>query len=367
MIDPALFSVFSGITDHRINRRKYHELTDILTIAICSTICGGNGWKDMKLFGDCKKDWLKKFLTLKNGIPSVDTFRRVISSIDPEEFEDHFRVWVGLIATRCSEVIAIDGKAVRGSRNDSAGKSALHMVSAWACENQMVFGQVATFEKSNEITAIPKLLESIALEGCIVTIDAMGCQKKIADKIVECKADYILAVKGNQETLDKDLRFYMDDLIARDACAYDTQSNGGHGRIEKRTVWYTDEVEWFLEKNKWKGLAGFAVVESERTVKGITSVERRYFITSLGNTNARDIGGKIRQHWGVENKLHWCLDVTFNEDHCTIRNEFGAQNMSLLRKIALNLIKTDKTKESVRGKTMKACLDTSFLASLLGI
>ena len=367
MVDSVTFNIFSGVSDPRVDRRKYHELKDILIIAICSVICGGNGWKDMKIFGDCKEDWLKTFLDLKNGIPSVDTFRRVISAINPDEFEDHFRGWVSSIATRCSEVIAIDGKTVRGSRNDSSGQSALHIVSAWACESQMVFGQIATFEKSNEITAIPKLLDSIALKGCTVTIDAMGCQKKIAEKILECDADYILAVKGNQKILDSDLRFFMDDLIARDACPFDTQSNGGYGRVEKRTVWYTNDVAWFLEKNKWKGLSGFAVVESERSVKGVTSIERRYYITSLGESNAREIGNKIRQHWGVENKLHWCLDVTFNEDHCTIRDTCGAQNMSLLRKVALNLMKTDKMKESIRGKTLKACLDTRFLATLLGI
>ena len=367
MIDPAVFNVFSAINDPRIDRGKFHELKDILVIGICSVLCGGNGWKDMKVFGDCKKEWLQNFLDLKNGIPSVDTFRRVISSINPEEFEEHFRLWVGSIATRCSEVIAIDGKSVRGSRDDNAGKPPLHMVSAWACKNQMVFGQIATFEKSNEITAIPKLLESLALDGCVVTLDAMGCQKKIAEKIRECKADYILAVKGNQKILDNDIRFFMDDLIARSACPCSTQSNGGHGRIEKRTTWYTNDVEWFSEKEKWRDLTGFAVVESERTLKGVTSIDRRYYITSLGGVSAQEIGDKIRQHWGVENKLHWCLDVTFSEDHSTIRDSFGAQNMSLLRKIAMNLIKTDKTKQSVRGKILKASWDSSFLATLLGI
>ena len=364
----SIVAIFSEVKDQRVNRTKLHSLKDILVIALLSTICGGDGWSDMREFGVCKTDWLKTFLKLENGIPSKYTFRRVISTINVDEFELCFRKWVSSIAQKCAEVIAIDGKTICGSRDEAGGKAAIHMVSAWACENQMVLGQIATTEKSNEITAIPELIDKLDLDGCTVTIDAMGCQKKIAKKIVDSHADYIFSLKGNQGNLNNNVRLYMDDMISRDKeIPYYEEVNSTHGRIEKRRVWYVENINWMEDSKLWTGLSGLAVVESERTLKGVTSKERRYFISSLKNKSPEEVGSKIRDHWGVENSLHWCLDVTFGEDKSTIRKKNGAQNTSLIKKVALNLLKADKTKGSVRCKRKRSGWDSRFLASLLGI
>jgi len=357
--------LISGLTDQRVDRTKVHEFSEIMVIAMCSTICFGEGWVDMERFGKCKKEWLKTFLTLKGGTPSDDTFRRVISSIEPDKFEECFQKWVGSIVKKFPEVIAIDGKTIRGSGDGV--KKPLHIVSAWANANRMVLGQVATEEKSNEITAIPKLLESLVLEGCVVTIDAMGCQRKIATKIIDMKADYIFGLKGNQGNLNDNVRLYMDDFIEHHIEQGFTHINSGHGRIEKRTTWFCQEVDWLEEKGSWKGLSGFVAIETERTVKGVTSKERRYYITSLKGVDAEGIGEKIREHWGIENSLHWCLDVTFGEDDCTIRKKNGAQNISLIRKLVMNMLRNDPEKESIRGKRKKAGWSNQYLADLLGI
>lgn len=363
-----IVTIFSKVHDPRVDRTKLHALKDILIIALLSTISGGDGWHDMNEFGLCKHDWLKTFLKLKHGIPSTDTFRRVISVINVEEFETCFREWVASVAVKCAEVIAIDGKAIRGSKDGSGNKSAMHMVSAWASENQLVLGQIAVTEKSNEITAIPKLIDQLDLDGCTVTIDAMGCQKDIAQKIIDAHADYIFSLKGNQGNMNDKVRFYMDDAIAHkpDMSFYE-EVNSGHGRIEKRSIWYTEDVHWMEEVKSWVGLSGLVVVESQRTIKGVTTTERRYFITSVKGSNAKDIGRKIRSHWGVENSLHWCLDVSFGEDLSTIRKKNRAQNLSLIRKVALNLLKADTSKGSIRCKRKKSGWDNEFLANLLGI
>ena len=368
-MSPKLLDYFSDITDPRVERTKLHKLEDILAIAICATICGAEGWYEMAFFGQCKQPWLETFLELSNGIPSDDTFRRVISALQPDEFEACFQRWTRAVSNQQGDIIAIDGKTLRRSHDHANGKSAVHLVSAWACENKMVFGQVATDEKSNEITAIPKLLEMLVLEDSVVTIDAMGCQKKIAEKIKESKGDYIFSLKGNHGTLHDEVKLFLDDAIANGGdYDYDCAADDGHGRVERRKVWYSENVQWMQDRQQWQGLSSFVAVESQRTLGDKVSSERRYFISSLSGMGAESIGRMIRNHWGVENKLHWSLDVSFGEDDCRIRKGFGAENVSRLRRIALNLLKQDETtKCGIKSKRHKAGWDEKYLQKILGI
>lgn len=323
-----------------------------------------------QLFGESKEPWFRTFLELPNGIPSHDTFARVISSIKPDDFEERFQKWIQALAENTGEkIIAIDGKTIRRSFDAADGKAAIHMVSAWACESKMVFGQIATDEKSNEITAIPKLLEMLVLEGSVVTMDAMGCQKKIAEKIIDGGGDYIFSLKGNHGTLHEEVKLFMDDAIANNSgFDYSSDTNGDHGRIETRKVWYSQNVQWIADGKDWPGLSSLMAVESQRIVGDKTTVERRYFISSLCGKDAKSIGQMIREHWGVENRLHWSLDVSFGEDNCRIRRDFGAENFSRLRRIALNLLKQEKTlKCGIKAKQHKAGWDEQYMLKVLGI
>ncbi|MGB2864703.1 MAG: ISAs1 family transposase [Sedimentisphaerales bacterium] len=364
-----LLDYFTDVTDPRIERTKLHKLEDILAIAICAIICGAEGWTEMAFFGQCKQQWLETFLELPNGIPSDDTFRRVISALQPNEFEACFQRWTKAVSNHQSDIIAIDGKTLRRSHNNVDGKSAIHIVSAWACENKMVFGQVATDEKSNEITAIPKLLEMLVLDGSVVTIDAMGCQKKIAEKIKESNGDYIFSLKGNQGTLHEEVKLFMDDAITNSGdYDYNHTTDGGHGRVEIRKVWYSQDIQWIQDRKDWLGLSSLIAVESQRIIGDKVSTERRYFISSLSGIDAETIGRMIRSHWGIENKLHWSLDVSFGEDDSRIRKGFGAENVSRLRRIALNLLKQEKTaKCGIKIKQHKAGWDEKYLQKILGI
>ena len=364
-----LLDYFKDVTDPRVERTKLHKLKDILAIAICATICGAEGWTEIAFFGECKQQWLKTFLELKNGIPSDDTFRRVISALQPDDFETYFQKWTKAISNNHSDIISIDGKTLRRSHDNANGKSAIHLVSAWACENKLVFGQVATDEKSNEITAIPKLLEMLVLDGSVVTIDAMGCQKKIAEKIIDGGGEYIFSLQGNHGTLHEEVKLFMDDAIANgDDYDYSCDTDGGHGRVEIRNVWYCQDVQWIQDLKDWPGLSSMVAVESQRIIGDNISTERRYFISSLSGIDAETIGRMIRNHWGIENKLHWSLDVTFGEDDCRIRKGFGAENVSRLRRIALNLLKQDETaKCGIKSKRSKAGWDEKYLQKILGI
>ena len=308
-------------------------------------------------------------MELKNGIPSDDTFRRVISALQPDEFEACFQKWIKAVSRNNSDIISIDGKTLRCSHDNASGKSAIHLVSAWANENKMVFGQVATDEKSNEITAIPNLLETLVLDGSVVTIDAMGCQKKIAEKIIDNNGNYIFSLKGNHGTLHEEVKLFMDDAIANsDNDDYNCDTDGGHGRVEIRKVWYSEYVQWIQDLKEWPGLSSLVTVESQRTIGNKTGSERRYFISSLSGIDAKTIGQMIRSHWGIENKLHWSLDVSFGEDGCRIRKGFGAENVSRLRRIALNLLKQEQTaKCGIKIKRHKAGWDEKYLEKLLGI
>lgn len=372
-----LLEYFEGLPDPRLDRTRRHKLVDILTIGLCSILTGGENFTDMEFYGRLKQNWLRTFLELPNGIPSHDTINRVFSAIDPHAFLDCFVQWVqGICPALHDETVAIDGKALRHALNE--GDSIPYIVSAWASESGLVLGQVKVNEKSNEITAVPELLDALLLKGCIVTLDAMGCQKEIAAKIIDKDANYVLALKGNHSTVHEEVTTFFADAVPPCAtqCA-DTavhekmnffQTNEkGHGRIETRRYWHSTDIDWFEDKPLWKDLQSFGMVESLRTVKGKTSWERRYFLSSIP-LDAQRFAKAVRGHWGVENPLHWTLDVIFREDDSRARTKNAAQNVASLRRIALNLIKKNpKKKVSQRQKRIYAALDTTFLEELLGI
>lgn len=355
---------FSSLTDPRVERTREHRLEDILFIAIASIICGAESWNDMEEFGKAKEDWLKTFLVLSGGIPSHDTFNRLFSALDPQELECCFMDWTRSVADLCeNEVIAIDGKSMRGTRS-SGNKSIVHMVSAWAEKNHIVLGQTKVEEKSNEITAIPQLLNLLVLKGCIVTIDAMGCQKDIASKIIEKQAHYLLALKGNQGNL---LEQVEDSFRFLPVNAFDEELDAGHGRVETRKCSVISDLSLIESKEEWKGLKTLIKIESERYIKstGKTELEIRLYISSL-QADAKLINQSVRSHWGIENSLHWVLDVGFNEDDSRKRNGFAAQNYSLLNRIALNLLKNERTtKVGIRGKRLKAGWNNKYLIKLI--
>jgi predicted transposase YbfD/YdcC len=367
----GLLRAFAGLKDPRVNRTKKHSLLDILAIAICAIVCGADGWTQVELFGRSKIKWFKTFLDLPNGIPSHDTFGRVFAALDPQAFEECFMKWIADLATASQgRLVAIDGKTIRRSLDTANGKAAIHMVSAWCQVNHMVLGQLATDAKSNEITAIPKLLELLDLDGAVVTIDAAGCQKKIAKQIVEKGGQYILQLKGNQGGLHAETVMLFEQCL-RDDChgiAYSTAAttDGGHGRIEQRRIWATSEVGWFAERDKWKGLRSLIRVQARRTVDGQTSVEDRYYISGLPADNALQLLERIRGHWGIENSLHWSLDINFREDERRIRQGHAAENFSRLSRIALNLLKRETTcKVGIKSKRLRCGWDHDYLLKVL--
>ena len=359
-------AIFSQIDDPRSDINKLHRLDDILLIGIIAVICAADTWKDMETYAKAKEDFLRSFLDLPNGIPSDDTFNRVFSRLDPEQFEQCFIDWVlSMVELTDGEVIPTDGKTLRGAKANGK-KSPIHMVSAWASNNNMVLGQVKVCEKSNEITAIPKLLELIAIKGCVVTIDAMGCQENIAKAIVKQEANYILAVKENQKQLYQNIE---DEFKFNKAIQTQIHQDLGHGRIETRKCSVINTFEFIENQDKWSNLKGIVKIESLREFKNSdkpNETATRYYITSL-EVNAEELQKMIRLHWGIENKLHWCLDVAFSEDASRKRTGNAAQNFSVLSKIALNLLRQDKqTRQGLKGKRLKAAYDNNYLVKILG-
>lgn len=360
------------VKDPRIGNATRHKFIDILVIAICAVVCGADGWSDVALFGRSKQKWLKTFLELPHGVPSHDTFGRVFGLINPEEFERSFLGWVAEIQRLTQgEVIAIDGKQLRGSLDRYEGQSVINVVSAWATANELVLGQVKVDEKSNEITAIPQLLSVLSISGCIVTIDAMGCQKEIAAAIIDQGADYVLALKENQPSLFEDVQwlFKQVESVQFQALEQDVARSvdKGHGRIEIRRCCTLSgsQLDYLVQKPHWKGLQTVAMVQSERRVGGKVSREQRYYLSSLGQ-DAAVMNAAIRTHWAIENGLHWVLDISFAEDDCRIRKDHAPQNMSLLRQIALNLLGQDtSTKVGIKAKRKKAGWDDAYLVKIL--
>lgn len=362
---------FASLEDPRVERTKWHRLNDILVMTICAVVAGADSWVGVERFCEAKKQWFLAFLKLPHGIPSHDTFGRVFARLDPEALSRCFAQWTAAVAeATCGKLVCIDGKTLRRSFDKASSKAAVHMVSAWATENRMVLGQVAIEEKSNEITAIPKLLELLDVSGCIVTIDAMGCQRKIVERIIDGGGDYVLSLKGNQATMAEEVERFLDwaeshkfQDVPHD---YFETVDGEHGRIETRRYWCTGDVDWFSDLAKWKGLSSFGMVEAERTVEEKTSIERRYFISSLDGENAKQFAQAVRGHWGIENGLHWVLDIAFREDECRVRKDHGPTNLATLRHIAINLLKQEKTaKVGVANKRLMAGWNDAYLMKVL--
>ena len=371
----SLIAHLSEIEDPRIERTKRHKLLDILVIAICAVIAGADDWVEVEMFGRAKEAWLRTILEMPNGIPSHDTFGRAFGRIDPGQFQASFMSWVDAIQERLKgQIVAIDGKELRGSKDGSLGKGAIDMVSAWATSSQIVLGQQKVHEKSNEITAIPALLELLELEGCIVTIDAIGCQTEIVEQIAKQDADYVLSLKENQGRLYEDGELEFKDALQNGWQGiqhdYHRTEDHAHGRRETRQCWTIsgdDYIRHLRGAANWKNLRPLGMIGSEREEGSTKTVKTRYFISSLENDAEKLLWAK-RTHWGIENGLHWCLDIAFCEDHCRVRKDYGAENLAVLRHMAINLLKQEKSaKVGIKAKRHKAAWDDSYLLKVLSL
>lgn len=375
----GLLGCFDDLEDPRMDRTRRHELLDIIAIALLATIAGAEGWVQVAEFGRSRHDWLKTFLKLPNGIPSHDTFGRVLGLLNPDAFEQCLLTWIqSLVKVSDCGMLHIDGKTLRRSFDDAEKKTAVHLVSVWASKVQCTLAQVASRNQdknTGEIKAIEQLLDLIACSGAVITIDAIGCQKPIAEKIVGEGGHYLLAVKDNQPSLHEDLKLLFDEAIPRqfEGMGYDhhQQVDGGHGRVETRRVWVTRDVDWLRERGDWPGLRSVVCVESKREMAGkAPSIQRRYYITDLDHRqqgrDAAYFAGVIRSHWSVENQLHWQLDVSFDEDQCRVRQGYAAENLSRLRRTSLALLKREKTcKLGIASKRLRAGWDPNYLLKVL--
>lgn len=359
-----MLSFFEGLSDPRVERTKLHSLKDIIGLTICAVLSGCNDWEEIEIYGEYKQEWLKQFLALQNGVPSHDTINRLFAALNPRELQDCFLDWVQSIAgISHGRIVSIDGKRLCNAGVEGK-KAIIHMVSAWSNENNMVLGQVKTEDKSNEITALPTLLDLLVLQGAIVTIDAMGCQTAIAEKIIDHKADYVLAVKENQGHLLDDIKEAFEQTPQ--ALSH-TTTEKLHGRIEKRSCKVIADTDWVSKKQAWKNLTSLICIESKRTIlqTGEIQSQQRFYISSLSATAER-FNQIVRCHWAIENKLHWCLDVAFNEDKSTKQAGHAAENFSVITKIAVNLIKAEKTKKtSVKNKRLMCSLNNQFLETIV--
>jgi predicted transposase YbfD/YdcC len=364
---------FAELEDPRQRINRQHRFIDILVITICAAICGADDWVSVEEFGSSKEEWFATFLELPNGIPSHDTFWRVFRSLDPEQFERCFMKWMASVFELTDhQVIAIDGKQLRRSFDAQAGKAAIQMVGAWASENNLALGQVKVDSKSNEITAIPELLEALDISNCTVTIDAMGCQTEIAETILENGGDYLLALKENHPLLYEDVELLFDDLDESDMSAYAYQEGSSvdkdHGRFEVRKAWKIDDAEVLAalrNTEKWPGLTSIVKIQSERYLPDSSSIQVRYYLSS-SSANAQRFLEMTRAHWSIENSLHWVLDIAFREDESRLRKDNGAENFAIIRRIALNLLKQETTlRVGIKNKRLKAGWDHRFLLKTL--
>ena len=374
-----LKAYFEDTPDPRCEYLCSHKLIDILMIGLCATIAGSDSWSEIVEFAEDREPWLRSFLELPEGIPSHDTFERVFARLDPQAFEERFRDWVSsvVVATE-GQVIAIDGKAIRRARDMAAGKETLYMVSAWAAESRLVLGQTKVHEKSNEITAIPELLEVIDIAGCIVTIDAIGCQRKIAEQILRQKGDYILAVKGNQPDLSSKMQHVLGGATPErypEEVQYAKTEGKGHGRVETRHCWVIQDQDHlhYLQhgQERWAGLRTLIKVASVRRHLGEpydplqAPGEVRYYISSLNLSPEEALQG-IRSHWSIENSLHWCLDMSFREDESRFRKDHGPENLAVVRHMAINLLKQDtQAKSGIHARRLRAARSTQYLEAIL--
>jgi predicted transposase YbfD/YdcC len=360
---------FDKLTDPRDKWKTGHSLIDIITLTICAVISGADDWVSIEDYGEKKEKWLKTFLLLPNGIPSHDTLSRVFSMLSPVEFQQCFFEWLQDIKEITQDdVIAIDGKTLRRSHDKKLGKKAIHIVNAWSKENKMFLGQLKTSEKSNEITAIPALLKILDVKGSTVTIDAMGCQTKIAKEIVKQGADYVLALKDNQKDLHENVKVYFDEVKENPKNTehqFEETFDRGHGRIEIRRHYISNQIDWLPNKKRWENLNMIGMVESERCIDGEISIQKRYYLSSL-TCDAKKFGECVRDHWQVENCLHWVLDVAFREDDSRTRIGNSAENLSWVRKMALNLLKKEKTsKVGVKNKRLSAAWNNDYLLKVI--
>lgn len=364
----TLIEHFSKLEDPRVERNKKHELIDVIVLCVCAVVSGANGWSDIEEFGRAKLEWLRRYVPLANGVPVDDTIARIISALSVTGFQECFRNWVDDVVTLSdNEIVAVDGKTHRRSHDRPRGVKALHMVSAWASRNGVVLGQVKTQEKSNEITAVPELLKVLDLKGCIVTVDAMNCQRETAQQIKKGGGDYVLAVKDNQKVTARELRGYFgaaqEESFKWPEIQYEETVDKGHGRVEHRSYFLSTDLSGLSVAEKWTGLKAIGMVESKRRSKGEESVARRYYITSLDDMKL--FHQAVRSHWGVENGLHWRLDVTFREDESRIRRGNAPHNVGVIRHVAMNLLKGEASKISVRKKRIRAALSDSFRDKVL--
>lgn len=371
-IGDSILEHFSPLTDPRIKLKTRHILVEVVAMSLCAMIAGADDWVEIANFAKEKEEWFKKFLKLPHGTPSHDTFGRVFSLINPEEFGTCFITWLqSVFPVIGSDIIAVDGKTARRSHDRINGQKPIHMVSAWAVNQGLVLGQVKTDEKSNEITAIPELLRTIDLKSCVVTIDAMGAQTKITKQIIEQKGDYVISLKGNQGNLNDEVRQLFEDAEKNgyDHLVHDTHTtvDGGHGRVETRRCVVTNDTDWYADKSKWVGLNTFAMIESTRDLENKIEKDTRFFISSLP-MDAERVLEVARGHWAVENSLHWCLDISFREDECRVRKDNAPENLAILRRFALNLIKNDPTRKvGVKASRKRAGWSLKYLEHLLGL
>lgn len=362
---------FCDMPDPRVVGRTDHSLLDILVLTVCAVLCGADDWEAVEVFGEARLDWLRQYIPLKNGVPSHDTIGRVFGAMNSAAFQACFTRWVSTVCgSLVGQVVAIDGKTMRGSHDRRLGKNAIHLVSAFASEQGLTLGQVKTAEKSNEITAIPELIETLDLKGSIVTIDSMGCQTEIAKKLIEHEANYVLALKGNQGNLHEQVVEFFDTAEQFQYNAIEVKPyvtcEKDHGRIESRRV-VALSTKHLEQVGAWVGLKSMVMVESVREIGEKRTSERRFYISSL-EPDSKQIGNAIRAHWAIENKLHWCLDVTFKEDACRTRIENAAENLNIIRKITMNLLRQEtSTKRSIPKKRYMAALYPEYLATVLGL
>lgn len=364
----SLLEYFSTLEDPRIERNKRHALLDILVLVVSAVCSNAKGWEAIEDFGHAKQEWLRQFVPLANGVPSHDCIGYVMTRLSPVKFRECFINWTQAVKREVPEVVAIDGKTARGSRDRTKGNSPLHRVTAWGCENRLVLAQEATDDKSNEITAIPKLLELLELKGCIVTLDAMGCQRAIAQQVKEQEGDYVMGLKGNQSNLHEAVDDYFTLAQQRGfravPHAYTEEVDKDHGRLEIRRYWITEDLSTLPEPKLWTGLRSIGMVERECTQGGNTTVERRFFIASIP-ADAKLFAKAVRGHWGIENTLHWRLDVTFSEDASRIRTGNGPAMMTSIRHLCINLFEREGSKLSLPKKQNKAAWDDAFRAKVL--